>query len=87
MLIASVSSPLVLTTMHILLMLHRGIQNKVNDLLVTVKWLIKTPELHRLFKSCDGDLIPDIKDPLGLNFVMIAAWWFFKIKNLCISPN
>ena len=52
--------------MHILLMLHSGMQNKVIDLLVTVKWLIKTPKLYRLFKSCDDDLTRDIKDLHGV---------------------
>ena len=87
MLIVSTSSPQVLTTIHTLFMLHSGMQKKVDDLLVTVKWWIKTPELHRLSTTSDDDLIPDIKDPLGINFVTIAAWWLFKIKNLCISPN
>lgn len=65
-------------------MLHSGMQKKFNDLFVTAKWWIKTPELHRLSKRCDDNVIPDNKDPLGVNFVMTAAWLLLKIKNLCI---
>lgn len=89
-LIVSSSSPHLLellTTIYFLFILHSGIQNKHFDLLVTVMWLTKTPKSRNLFNSSEEDSMSEVMDPLGASFVTNATWWFWRTKNLWISPK
>lgn len=78
-------SPEVLTTMHILLMRHSGIQKEIFDLLVTTIWWSKTPDSAKLFSNSEEDVIGDTKDPFTAKFVTTATWCPFKTKNLYFS--
>jgi len=67
-------------------MLMSGTQNELFDLLVAAIWWTKAPELLKLFKRSEDEIL-DVRDPLGSSFVTTATWWLLKTKNLCISPN
>ena len=69
----SMLSPEVLTTMHILLMRHSGIQKEIFDLLVTTIWCTKTPASAKLFSNSEEDLMGDTKDPFMDKFVITAT--------------